>query len=408
MISDDKVIIGILVGILFLIFYVEKLPNRYSKLFFSIFPPVLLCYFIPGVLSSLHVIDAKFSDLYKMASNYLLPICLIFFTLSLDFSLIKLLGKKAIIIFLSGTFGIIIGGPIALYFLKLIDPSLFIEHPDIWRGTATIAGSWIGGGANQTALKEIFKPSDYIFSQTVAVDIIIAEAWLAVLLIGVNKNKQINRWIGVEKDSLDDLLVKVNQNEKPKLAPTFYDLLQIMAVGIVSTSLAHLIAQWIAPYLKTNYPQLESYSVTSPFFWVVFIVTILGLIYSQTELRNLESKGTTTIGSLFLYFLIATIGMQMDITAIVDNPFLFLFGVCWMLIHLIVLFLTAKLIKAPYFYIAVGSQANVGGAASAPIVAAAFHPSLASVGVILAILGYLVGTYGGYISAILMKWVAEL
>ncbi|MDP5121458.1 MAG: DUF819 family protein, partial [Spirosomaceae bacterium] len=141
-------------------------------------------------------------------------------------------------------------------------------------------------------------------------------------------------------------------------------------------------------------------------FWIVTIVTILGLTFSQTKLRNLENVGATKVGSLFLYILIATIGMQMDITAVFNNPSLFAVGIIWMLVHIITIIIVAKIIKAPYFFMAVGSQANVGGAASAPVVAAAFHPSLAPVGVLLSVLGYAIGTYAGYITSLLMKWAS--
>lgn len=405
MITDDKVILGVLISTLFFVFYLAKLENQLLKRLFSVLPPVLFCYFLPGLFNTIGLIKGNESGLYKMASNYLLPVCLLFFTLTVDFKALRELGFKAIIVFLSGSLGIIIGGPVALFIVKLFFPQLLIDNPDLWRGTATIAGSWIGGGANQTALKEIFQPSDYIFSQTVAVDIIVAETWLAVLLIGVSKNDRINRWLGVKKQFDDTSLISSNLIQKE--VPTFFHLFQLLIIGFGSTSLAHFVANLIAPLLKENYPFLESYSLTSPFFWVVFVVTLLGLLYSQTSLRNLEKYGASIIGNVFLYILIATIGMQMDIAAIFTNPVLFLFGVIWMLVHFIFMLTTAKFLKAPYFFVAVGSQANVGGAASAPIVASAFNPNLAPVGVILAILGYLIGTYGGYISALMMKWVVE-
>jgi uncharacterized membrane protein len=117
------------------------------------------------------------------------------------------------------------------------------------------------------------------------------------------------------------------------------------------------------------------------------------VLLSFTKARSLEGAGASKVGSAFLYILIATIGMKMDIRMIIDAPIYFLIGAIWMLVHAGLMLFVAKLIKAPLFYMAVGSQANVGGAASAPIVASAFHPSLAPVGVLLAVLGYTLGTY---------------
>src|SRR5690606_31480651 len=131
--------------------------------------------------------------------------------------------------------------------------------------------------------------------------------------------------------------------------------------------------------------------------------TTLGLGFSFTKARQLEGVGASRFGSLLLYILVASIGMKMDVTAIFDNPGLFLVGLTWMIFHAALMIIVAKLIKAPLFFMAVGSQANVGGAASAPIVASAFNPSLAPVGVLLAVLGYALGTYGALICAQLMS-----
>ena len=127
---------------------------------------------------------------------------------------------------------------------------------------------------------------------------------------------------------------------------------------------------------------------------------------SFTKARQLEGVGASRIGSVFIYILVATIGMKMNILAIFDNPGLFLVGLIWMMIHAIMLIAVAKAIRAPFFFMAVGSQANVGGAASAPIVASAFHPSLAPVGVLLAVLGYAIGTYGAWLCGIIMQGVS--
>ncbi|MDX1639295.1 MAG: DUF819 family protein, partial [Balneolaceae bacterium] len=144
----------------------------------------------------------------------------------------------------------------------------------------------------------------------------------------------------------------------------------------------------------------------SSFFWIIVIATTGGLALSFTRARKLEGAGASKVGSLFLYILVATIGMKMNVLAIFENPGFFLLGLLWILIHVGILFVVAKVINAPFFFIAVGSQANIGGAASAPIVASAFHPALAPVGVLLAVFGYAVGTYGAWLCAILMQMVS--
>jgi uncharacterized membrane protein len=139
---------------------------------------------------------------------------------------------------------------------------------------------------------------------------------------------------------------------------------------------------------------------------MISIATLIAILLSFTKAKNYEGAGASKFGSVFIYILVATIGMKMDLTLILDNTGLILIGIVWMSIHAGLLILIAKIIKAPYFFLALGSQANVGGAASAPIVASAFHPSLATVGVLLAVFGYAVGTLGAIICTILMQLAA--
>ena len=136
---------------------------------------------------------------------------------------------------------------------------------------------------------------------------------------------------------------------------------------------------------------------------MITITTIIGVLLSFTRARSYEGAGASKFGSVFIYILVASIGMKMDLTLIFDNLGLILVGAIWMIIHAGLLILVAKLIRAPYFFLAVGSQANVGGAASAPIVASAFHPSLATVGVLLAVFGYAIGTVAAILCTILMQ-----
>ncbi len=402
MITNDVVVLGILFLLLYLIFFMERVGGKFWQKFFRFFPPILLCYFLPGVLNTLGIISAEKSALYDVISRYLLPVCLLLFTLSLDLHMLRKLGIKALLVFFAGTAGVVFGGPIAVLVVKAIHPTAFNE--ETWRGLATIAGSWIGGGANQTALKEIFQPSDSLFSQTVAVDILVAEAWLALLLLGVANRGIMNRYFGGNADIIEEIKEKLAREsvERARLT-TFEDYLKILAVGFGGTAVAYALSDVITPFLSDNYPELASFSLTSGFFWVVVIVTFIGIVLSQTSVREVEHAGASKIASVFLYILIASIGMQMDLTAISNNPWLFLVGVIWILIHAVFLIIAGKLLKVPYFFVAVGSQANIGGAASASVVAAAYHPALISVGVILSVLGYAVGTYAGYLTAILMK-----
>ncbi|MBX0332674.1 DUF819 family protein [Pontibacter sp. HSC-14F20] len=409
LITNDAVVLGILIVILAIIFKTSSSERTVFKKFYSVVPSLLLCYLIPSLLNSLNIISGETSGLYGMASRYLLPASLVLFTISLDLKEIWKLRHKAGLMFITGTVGIVIGGPLAILIVSTFAPDIVGgAGPDaVWRGLSTIAGSWIGGGANQLAMYEIFQPNPNLFSAVIAVDVIVANIWMAVLLYGAGRSEKIDAFFKADSSAVNDLKNKIEKYRQSIMKiPTLPDIMLIAGVGFGITGIAHFFADIIAPWIEANAPELARFSLTSGFFWLVVLATTFGMLLSTTKARNLEGAGASRIASIFLYILVATIGMQMDVTAIVSQPGLFLVGIIWISMHMLLLFVVGKLIKAPFFFLAVGSQANVGGAASAPIVAAAFHPALAPVGVLLSILGYAVGTYGAYISAILMQLVA--
>ena len=322
------------------------------------------------------------------------------------------MGPKALIMFLAGTIGIVLGGPLAMLIVGTISPeTVGGEGPDaVWRGLSTIAGSWIGGGANQTAMKEVWGVSDNLFSAMITVDVVVANIWMAFLLYGAGNSKKVDQWFKADSSAITELQERIDDYKASiTKIPSLTDLMSIVAVGFGITGLSHMFTDLIVPALKVQaefHPWITDFSLDSSFFWIVVLATTGGLLLSFTKTRSLEGAGASKVGSLLLYILVATIGMKMNILAIFENPGLFAVGVVWMLMHVSIMLGVGKLIKAPFFFVAVGSQANVGGAASAPVVASAFHPSLAPVGVLLAVLGYALGTYGAYIAALLMRAIA--
>ena len=406
MISNDAVIFGFLISILGFVFYTSSINSTFWKKFYTFCPTLLICYFLPSLLEYFDIIDSSNSNLYYVASRFLLPCSLVLLTISVDLKEIIKLGPKALIMFFTGTLGVLLGGPISLIILKLISPDLLnLNLKELAGGMSTIAGSWIGGGANQAAMMEVFSVDSEIFSKMVAVDIICANVWLAILLIGVGKNKFLDQNIlKADSSSIEDIKTRIeNYNLSISKIPELKDLIFILATGFSIVGISHFFGENISGYIKFNFSYLEKYSLTSNFFWLIIISTSLGILLSFTRLRNLEGSGASKIGSIFIYILVTTIGLKMDLEAIFHNPDLFLLGFIWIGVHILLLITVAKLIKAPFFFVAVGSQANIGGAASAPVVASAFHPSLAAVGVLLAVLGYAVGTYAAYLCGIIMQ-----
>jgi uncharacterized membrane protein len=427
--TDDAIVFGLLMLSLGFVFYTESLTNGFWQKFYKIVPGLFMAYLIPAILTTAGVISPEWttinssgetilhsSKLYFVASRYLLPAALVLMTLSIDLKAVFGLGWKALAMFFTGTIGIIIGGPIAILLISAISPeTVGGAGPDaVWRGLSTLAGSWIGGGANQTAMLEIYGYNQKLYGGMVFVDIVVANIWMSIILIGIGKSDKINKWLKADNSSIKKLKEKVSKfSQSIKRTPSLTDIMIIMSIGFGTVSFAHLCSGILNSFFQDFVSNIHSAStrniftfLESKFFWIISIATIVSIGLSFTKAKNYEGAGASKFGSVFIYILVATIGMKMDLKMIFDNMGLITIGIVWMSIHALLLIIVAKLIKAPYFFLAVGSQANVGGAASAPIVASAFHPSLATVGVLLAVVGYAVGTVGAIICTILMETVS--
>ena len=428
-ITEDTIVFGLLATCLGLVFYTSSKTTGFWSKFFTYVPALFMAYLLPAVLTTLGIISPEWttitstgeiiehqSNLYYVASRYLLPAALVLMTLSLDLRSVFNLGPKALIMFFTGTVGIIIGGPLAVLLVSTFSPdSVGGAGPDaVWRGLSTLAGSWIGGGANQTAMLEIYGYNQKLYGGMVFVDIVVANIWMAILLIGIGKTEKIDKWLKADTSAIEELKAKVTKfSNDVERNPSLTDIMLMMAITFGTVAISHLGANFLGSFFENAVSQITNPTIRniftflgSSFFWMISIATSIAIALSFTKAKNYEGAGASKLGSVFIYILVATIGMKMDLTMIFDNLGLLVVGLVWMIIHALLLIVVAKLIRAPYFFLAVGSQANVGGAASAPIVASAFHPSLATVGVLLAVFGYAVGTVGAIACTLLMQIAA--
>jgi len=445
--TNDAVVLGLLMTVLAAVFYTSHLDSPGWKKFYTFVPALLLCYFIPALLHwplnliAAHWYDPKLfahlaelglslpeegmsfseiqqwikdekipgtkgfeghSQLYFVASRYLLPASLILLCISIDFKGLVNLGPKALVMFFAATLGIVIGGPIALFIILEIAPGIIAADNDqLWRGLSTVAGSWIGGGANQNAMAVIYEVEEApIFPTMIIVDVVVANLWMGFLLYGANVSKRVDKWLNADSSMIEELKTKMaDYKASVSEIPTTTSLFVMLAVAFGGVALSHFGADVMTPFMKGFEETLASvglHSLMSGFFWLIVIATAVGV----------EGVGASNWGSIFIFILVATIGMKMNLGEVYKNLGLFAIGIIWMLVHVIILLIVAKIIRAPFFFVAVGSQANVGGAASAPVVASAFSPSLAPVGALMAVLGYGIGTVGAIACAEIMKWIA--
>lgn len=407
LISNEAAVLGLLAATLGFVFWGSSRDKGFWKKFYTFVPAILPCYLLPAIYNSIGLVDGTGSNLYPMARDYLLPSSLVLFCVAMDVPAVLRLGPKALIMFLAGTVGVMAGALVSFTAMGVIHPETVAG--ETWRGMTTVAGSWIGGGANQAAMKEVFEVDATLFGQFAAVDVIVAYIWMATLLFLAARAKAFDRWTGADTSAIDELQRRISQYhaEHDRISSS-KDLMMIFAISIGATGLAHGLAEPLVAWIKSLPAawRLQDYSLDSHFFWVVVLATTLGVAFSFTRARRLEGAGASKVGSVMLYVLIATIGMQMDLKSLVDRPLLLLLGLIWIATHAVLILIVAKLIKAPLFFMAVGSQANIGGAASAPVVASAFHPALAPVGVLLSVLGYALGTYCAYLTGLVLRSMA--
>ncbi len=455
--TNDAVVLGLLMAILMFVFKTSSMPQW--KRFYKLVPMLLMCYFLPSILNTLGIVSPSWIDLtaatkhltnlgldttgiadihdlvafveaqkidpatlepfigksniYFVASRYLLPASLVLLTLSIDLKEVLRLGPKALIMFGTATVGVVLGGPLAILIMNAIAPDVI--HPEdgeeVWRGMTTVAGSWIGGGANQAAMYEMFSTPEHPISSKmygimITIDVVVAELWMVFLLLGVGRADSIDKLFKADASQVNALKQQMHEySQRIARIPSLPDLMVILGIAFAATGVSHIAADTIAPWIAENAPGLARFSLTSGFFWLIVTATTIGLVLSFTKARSYEGAGASRIGSVFIFMLVASIGMKMNVLEIFDNPGLFLVGLIWMCFHVGLLVVVGWMIRAPYFFLAVGSKANIGGAASAPVVAAAFHPSLAPVGVLLAVLGYALGTYGAWLTGMMMSWV---
>ena len=388
LITEPTQVAALLAAVLAAVFALSRM-EAFEKLF-NIVPPVLWAYFVPMLLTTFGV-TPETNAAYAWFTYVLLPLALFLLMLTIDLRAIASLGRLAIIMLLVGTFGIVIGGPLAY-----LAVGQFIGDPDAWKGLAALSGSWIGGTANMVAIQESVGLDD--LGPIIVVDTVVGYGWMAILLFLSGYQKQFNDWVGADTsamDRVDETLKKIDQTRRPTTLTT---LSIIVGLGFGAAVLSRVLGDAL--------PALGSPTIISHGTWAVLIAVTVGLVLSFTPMRKLEADGASKIGYLALYLLLTAIGAQGNLMAVLDAPLYLLTGVVWLAIHVVLLFGAAKLLKAPLFFVATGSMANVGGAASAPIVAGVYHPAMAPVGLLMAVAGYILGIYAALICAWMLAAVA--
>jgi uncharacterized membrane protein len=390
LLTDPMSVFAFLARVVALIFWVSELP-RFKKTF-EVIPPVIYVYFLPMFSTTLGITPAS-SPVYDWMIQYLLLFALLLLMISIDMKSVARLGPVALFMVVAGTVGIVIGGPISLMIFKDYLPA------DAWTGFAALSGSWIGGTANMVAIAESVGTPDSAFGPIIVVDTVVGYGWMGVLLIFAGYQAAFDKRTGADTHAIDETNRRLQEMSRERHPTTLRDAAVMIGFGMAGAVGASRLAQ------TGLFPTLGDPTIISKTTWAILIIVTGGLALSFTKLRDFEKVGASGLGYTALYLLLAGIGAQADLRAVIQAPVYLAAGAVWIGIHVLVLLLAARLVKAPLFFVATGSMANIGGAASAPVVAGVYHPAMAPVGLLMAVVGYVLGIYAALVAAWLLSIV---
>ena len=382
LISDPMAVLAYLAAVLATIFWLSEQPKM--ERVFRYLPPVIFAYFIPTISTTLGILPAS-SPVYDWMTRYLLPLALLLLMITVDVRSIVKLGKTAVAMVTAGALGIVIGAQVSYLVFGRWLPA------DAWTGFAALSGSWIGGTANMVAIAESVGTPEAIFAPVIVVDTVVGYGWMGVLLLFSAFQPKFDRWLNADMSAIEDTNRRLAEVEAVRHPSTVADIAVILGLGLAGAI--------VSVILGGRLPTLGNPTIISHMTWTVLIVVTGGLLLSFTPVRKLEEVGASRIGYVALYLMLTGIGAQGDLRAVLEAPAFFAAGMLWIAIHATVLIITARLLKAPSFFIATGSMANIGGVGTAPIVAGIYHPAMAPVGLLMAVAGYILGIYAGLGSA---------
>jgi uncharacterized membrane protein len=380
-------IIVVLIAIEALVLWLSRHPR--TRRGFDLLPAVFWIYFLPMLAASFGLIATK-SPVYGLVTTWLLPASLVLLLLPVDMRAILRLGPTALAMFFIGAAGIMAGAVISF---TLFRP---LVGPGFWSGFGALSGSWTGGSANMIAVKEALSVPDEVFAPMVIVDTVVPYLWMGALIAMVGLQPAFDRRMRADRTILDHFGERAVEHLAIRGGRrTLGGIVIALMVAFAGSGAAHLVAGLL--------PQVKD--VVTGYTWTIMIVSLVGIALSFSPVRNLERSGATRTGYDLLYFVLTVIGAKASVASFGSALVLIAAGLLIVAIHAAFLLAGARLLRAPMFLVAAASQANIGGVASAPVVAEVYHPGLASVGLLLAVLGNIAGTWLGIVCAQLCRMI---
>ena len=384
--KDNPVyIISVLISIEAAILFIDSRPI--GKKVFRFLPSMFWIYFVPMLANTAGLLPGEHS-VYGIITRWVLPGSLVVLLLSADIRGILKLGPTALGVMAAGIAGIMIGAPVVMLIYRQW------LGADAWQAVGTLSGSWIGGSANMVAVKEGIDTPDAVFKLLIITDTIIPYAWMGLLIALSAHQQKFDRWNKSNTKLLDELVRHAKSNSDNKV-------MRYTVPGTLVILFVALAGAGGAVWASSALPAVKN--VINPVAWSVIIASIIGVGLSFSPVRRLQSRGSNRIGFFLLYLVLASIGAKTNLSFMGNLPIFLIAGATWMLIHAACLLLATRLLKAPMALAAAASQSCIGGPASGPVIAGIYHPDLAPVGLLMAVLGNIAGTFLGLTCAQLCR-----
>lgn len=388
-ISNTTTLFAFLASIVGLVYLVAQIPAL--KGFFRYLPPLIWMYFIPMMCTTIGITPDQSSLYSPFFSRTLLPAILVLLLIPSDVRSIMQLGPRALVIMLTATTGIVLGAVVSFGGITWMAPGVL--PAETWKGVAALSGSWIGGSPNMFAVLEIVGTPAGIIGPLVVVDTVVAYSWLGLLIALSSYQVAIDKRHKADRSVIDSISIRLEQdNAAHARAPRVADIAWMLALAFGVSQICLWLGNPVFTFFTKTLEWEKSKEIINAFGWGILIITAVGLLLSTTPIRKLDYSGASSLGTVGLYLLLTGYGAQANLRAVLEVPAFFLLGIVWLLVHVIVLYIGVRLTRSPLFLGSTSSMANIGGTASAPVVAAAYNPSMAPVGLLMAILGSVLGT----------------
>jgi uncharacterized membrane protein len=378
LISSPVGVLTVLCGIGAFFFLLEQQTKW--KLF-NYFPPLIFIYAVPAIMSNTGILT-KISPVYDWLSSTVLPLFLVIMLLKVDVaSTVRIMGR-GIFVMLFGTAGVVLGAPIAFLLVRSRLPD------DVWKAFGTLAGSWIGGTGNMAAASEGLQTSGEGFGLAVLGDNLVYIVWLPILLGSKNVSRAFNRFMRVDPKRIQMLESAQNEIEGRQEVVRMRHFLYLLVLGFACT--------WAAQVLSAKLPEFGP--VLTAATWKILLITTMGLLLSLTPARRIPASHELAMALVYIF--VANMGARADVSGLAGTAGWFILACyVWIAIHGAFCLLGAYLLRVDVHSTAIASAANIGGAASAPVVAAHHNDKLVPVSVLMALIGYAVGNYGAFLAA---------